>query len=91
MPRGGGLVRTSNRKAAGSIRLLLAKCRGVLLPSVRAGCRLAWLTPLSVYEWVHEKSCLNLRMYSVGVADRLADSQGQQGLVAGVGQGVDGF
>ena len=30
-------------------------------------------------------------MHSVGVADRLADPQGQQGLVAGVGQGVDGF
>ena len=29
--------------------------------------------------------CLNLRMHSVRVADRLADPQGQQGLVAGVG------
>ena len=37
------------------------------------------------------KVCLNLRMHGVRVADRLADPQGQQGLVAGVGQGVYGF
>lgn len=30
-------------------------------------------------------------MHSVRVADRLADSQGQKSLVAGVGKGVDGF
>lgn len=35
--------------------------------------------------------CLYLRVHSIRVADRLADPQGEQSLVAGVGQGVDGL
>lgn len=35
--------------------------------------------------------CVCLRVPSIGVADRLADPQGEQSLVAGVGQGVDGL
>lgn len=45
--------------------------------------------PLLFLQQYRQMWCL--RVPSIGVADRLADSNGQQCLVAGVSQGVDGL
>ena len=46
---------------------------------------------ISVGQQGHTSELWCLRVSGIGVADRLADPQGEQSLVAGVGQRVDGL